>query len=245
MRRALGEYWVTFDVLETEAQHLEDATVSADDRVGGVVTQEPSDGTASVVFQLVAYDQDGAWREAEEVYEKLRRDAGLENAPSLGGSVTRLRDAPVPVPTPPKPRPSHTPVVPPPQPYEPQLEKARTLFDLGEYEHATIAAQGACETVMAQSLRSLIAVHASSLQKALEGFISRQFSLSQGRMCDLWGALAGDDIRQAEFWKRYREHLTRRNSVIHHEGSSVSREQAEESMVVAREFCDYVTKFAP
>jgi hypothetical protein len=89
-----GEYWVTFDVLESEAAQLEGATGGADDRVGGVVTQEPSDGTAMVVFQVVADDPDGAWRQAEVVYEELRGLAGLANAPSLGGTVTRLRDAP-------------------------------------------------------------------------------------------------------------------------------------------------------
>lgn len=243
MPRKLGEYWVTFDVLETEARRLEDVA-SDDDRVGGVVTQEPSDGTAMVVFQVVAYDQDGAWREAEEAYEKLRQAAHLDSAPSLGGSVTRLRDSPIAASRPPAPPSLTIPTVGPPQPHERLLEKARTLFDQHEYEHATIAAQSACEVAIGQVMRRLIAVHATSLQKALEGFISRQFSLSQSRMCDLWGALSGHDIRQADFWTRYREHAVRRNGVVH-EGNSVTRAEAGESIQVALEICGYVTRLAP
>jgi hypothetical protein len=236
-----GEYWVTFDVLETEARQLEDAT-GADDRVGGVITQEPSDGTATVVFQVVALDDEGAWREAEEAYETIRQGAQLDNAPALGGTVTRLRDTPVAPPAPP--RQPTTPVAAAPQPYETLLERAHTLLDQKEFEHATIAAQSACEVAIGDSMRRLIFARAPSLQRALEAFIGKQFALSNGRMTDLWRALAGDDIRKADFWMRYRGHVARRNGAIH-EGSSVTRAQAEDSMQVAREVCDYVTQMAP
>lgn len=50
-----AEYWITFDVLETEAAELEEATgVGYDERVAGVITQDPSDGTAMVAFQVRA-----------------------------------------------------------------------------------------------------------------------------------------------------------------------------------------------
>ncbi len=63
-------------------------------------------------------------------------------------------------------------------------------------------------------MRRLIAARTPILQKALEGFVSRQFALPPGRMTDLWLALAGDDITQTDFWKRYREHAVRRNGAV-------------------------------
>jgi HEPN domain-containing protein len=245
MAKQLGEYWVTFDVLETEAKALEDATgVGAHDRVGGVVTQEPSDGTAMVVFEVVALDQDGAWREAEEAYEALREDARLENVPPLGGSVTRIREAPSEVVARAEaPRPSTVSIAAPPQPHEGLLDKARALFEKDEYEYATVAAQTACEVAIGQSMRRLMPANPAGLRKALEGFVNKQFSLSQERVADLWSALAGEEIRQADFWSRYREHVVRRNGVMH-EGSSVTRSEAEESLRVATEVCDYVIRLS-
>jgi hypothetical protein len=240
MAKTPGEYWVTFDVLETEAKALENAAgASVHDHIGGVVTQEPSDG-----FDVVALDQDGAWRQAEEAYERLREDARLENVPPLGGSVTRLREAPSAVVTVAELRPSTVSIAAPPQAHERLLDKARALFENDEHEYATVAAQTACEVAIGQSMRRLMPTSPASLRKALEGLINKQFSLSQERVADLWSALAGEEIRQAEFWTRYRQHVVRRNGVVH-EGSSVAEGEAEDSLRVAMEVCDYVTRLSP
>lgn len=92
MPERLNEYFISLDVLATEAQRLEDATgVKWDGRVGGVITKEPSDGSAYVVFQVRAGDEDAAYADALEAYEILRSDAGLDPAPPLAG---RVRGAP-------------------------------------------------------------------------------------------------------------------------------------------------------
>jgi hypothetical protein len=244
MSTVLGEYWVTFEVLETEAGALEGATAAADDRVGGVVWQEPSDGTAMVVFNVVADDPDSAWHEAELIYEQLRELAGLANAPSLGGSVTRLQDAPPDAIQ--KPYASHAPPqASTPQPHERVITRAVALLDQGEYEHATIAAQTACEVAIGDAMRRLIARDLPALQKALEGFIHRQCSLSQPRMADLWQALTGEDMRQApgNLWNRFDTHRKRRNAIVH-EGRAAAREEAEHDVQAAREVCDYVTRLS-
>jgi hypothetical protein len=60
----------------------------------------------------------------------------------------------------------------------------------------------------------------------------------------LWDALAEDDIRHAEFWSAYRDHLVRRNGIVH-EGSLIGPEDAERSIKAAQDLCAHVTSHAP
>jgi hypothetical protein len=236
-----GEYWVTFDVAEEEAAALEDATGRGDDRVGGVITKEPSDGTALVVFEVVADDDGRAWQIAEEIYEQLRGLAHLENAPPLGGTVTRLKDALATVPPAAPPSPRRGPIRATPPRFEQLLDKAEALLLQDEHEQTVVVAQTACEVAIGDAMRRLIAQRAPFMQSAMEGFINRQFGLSTKRMVDLWHALSGDDIRHTpgQLWERYEKHRGLRTRVAH-EGSEASHQEAEASLKVAREVCDYV-----
>ncbi len=272
--RRLREYFISLDVLDTEAERLEHATgVKWDERVGGVVTKEPSDGSASVVFQVRAHDPEAAYAAAVEAYEALRSDAGLDPTPPLAASVTVLRDldetatasapsAPKPAAAPRRvrPKPSGTPSTPAPpkaptaprtvapaalRPHERWLEKARDLLTASDPDYATVAAQTACEVAIAETLRQLIAKRAPRLQVALEKLIGGRFTLANGQVLALWAELTGDTtINKASFWEPYTRHRVRRNAIVH-EGQSVTAPQAAESVAIAEELCSHVIGFAP
>jgi hypothetical protein len=251
--RRSGEYFISFDVLDREAPALQDATgVKWDERVGGVITKEPSDGSAYVVFQVRADDEDAAYGEALEAYGALRSDAGLDPAPPLGGAVVLLRavdetdETPTPL-APPVPLPSSTAPTPPrraTRPHERWLERARELLAFGDHDYATVAAQTACEVVTAETMRQLIAKHAHPLQVAIEKLVAGRFSLAHDPVRALWADLTGDAISKAAFWEPYTRHRVRRNRIVH-EGQSVTAQQAAESVKIAQELCTHVIGFAP
>jgi HEPN domain-containing protein len=234
-----------FDVLESEAPELEEATgVEYDERVGGVLTQEPSDGTATVAFQVQATNPNSAYADALDAYEQLRRRAGLAVVPPLSGTITQLRGPATTGAGPPGA--SHPPpaVTAEPLPHERLLEKAHLLAGRDEHDYATVAAQTACELAVARGIRRLVADQAPHLQASIEKLIGRRYSLSQKAVSDLWDQLARDDIRSADFWHGYTEHLVRRNAIAH-EGASVTSDDADSSIETAEHFCEHVTTRTP
>jgi hypothetical protein len=236
VERIPGEYWVTLDFLDSEARALEEATGYGDDRVGGVVTSEPSNGTAIVVFQIEAFEPEEALTEAEGIYGQLRTYAGLPDAQPLSGTVTTLLE-------PRSEPPIEPPTAPPPPAYRRLLDKAEALHIADEHEYATVAAQTACEIAIRDALRRQLARQSSTLLRSVEGFIGRGWAMTDTRVADLWVSLTGDDPRQATFWSAYRTHVRRRNFVVH-EGIAVSSDEAAESIAVAEQVCVHVTENA-
>jgi len=112
------------------------------------------------------------------------------------------------------------------------------------FEYVTVAVQAACELAISRAMRRLVADQAGNLLPALERLIGNRYDLADRRVSDLWNALASDEIQEADFWRPYRGHLVRRHGVVH-EGRSVSRAEAEESIEVAHDLCDHVTQRSP
>lgn len=183
-----------------------------------------------------------AYTNAMEACEKLRRNANLseEVSPGVVTSVLLRRlpamsQAELDAPSPPLAIRRVASL-----PYERLLLKARNLYAMGH--HGQGQHDAACEVAITEATQWLIAVHAPRLQGALEGLIGNsRYSLSDARVADLWDTLAGDTIRQATFWRRYLQHLRRRNGIVH-AGKSVPRKQADESIEVAQAVCDHVTE---
>jgi hypothetical protein len=244
-----GEYWVSFDFDEDEARRLEDATGAFDERIGGVITKEPSDGTANVVFQVRADSPETAWGEAVELYGQLRVEAGLAEMPPLAGTVHLLRELPpeelppAEPPAPPKPPPE-------PPPHNRWLEKAMKLLRDGCHDGATVAAQTAIEVAIEDTLLKLIAQKYPELQVALAALTPKRFTLLDSGTRLLWNRLTDADIQKSvewevgDFWTAYRGHWDRRNRVVH-SGKSVAEPEAQESVKLAITLCAYVIGFAP
>jgi hypothetical protein len=208
---ALGEYWVTLDFLNSEARRLEDATGHYDERVRGVVTSEPSDGSPTAVFQIEAESPEDAYRGAEELYANLRGTAGLAESQALGGTVTTIR--------------------------EPAIEKAtpRCPPPLPLYRRLLTA----CEVASAAAIRQQLAMQSSILLRAVERPIAGRWAMTDKRVVDVWVTLAGDDPRNAAFWADYREQTGRRHRIVH-AGGTVSAADAAASVVVAEKVCQYM-----
>lgn len=69
------------------------------------------------------------------------------------------------------------------------------------------------------------------------------WNLGNDRMRKAYSALTGDDIAQAEFWPRYRDHVMRRNAVMHR-GYLPSQEEADESYRTVEELVYHVVDHA-
>ncbi|HEV3071848.1 MAG TPA: hypothetical protein VGY76_10545 [Solirubrobacteraceae bacterium] len=234
MANTHGEYWVTFDFLDSEARELEEATASADERVGGVVTSEPSNGSATAVFQIEAFNPQQAYQEAEGLYATLRADAGLAQAAPLGGTVTTLREPVI--------EPSAPPAPPPPPPiYRRLLDKAYALHEAGEHEYATVAAQTACEVVIAAAVRRQFAMQSSILLRSVEGLIGGRWAMTDKRVRTVWTSLTGDNLGEADFWRDYNAHIGRRNQIVH-AGGTVTPDEAAASIAVAEKVCGYMVE---
>lgn len=247
----LSEYWVTIRVPEVDATALEKAVeIQHDERVAGVIWEEPSDGSAIVAFQIRAPSQvePGDMRvfnEAQEAYGELRKTAGLSE--ERGGMLTSMElrvlpDTGEPLP----PRVMRKPAS---LPHDRKLLQAQTVYvhsrgELGEYAHAVTLACTACEMAVTRAMRRLMAAKVADLHPALERLIGNRFALTDKRVVALWDALAGDEIAKANFWPRYQEVLDLRQSITH-EGESASRAQAEAAVTTARDLCDHVTRLAP
>jgi hypothetical protein len=245
---ALVEYWVTFIVLDDDALALERALhEDPDERIAGVIREDPNEGTAMVAFRIVTqaptdWTDNPAYRQAMEAYAELRRNARLpEGTPGMA-TTTDLRVLADDVGPPMRPPAS--------LPHEQLLVRARTVRASGggpapgRYGHAVLLAQAACEMAIARAVRRLIAKQAADLQLPLEELISNRWSLSDTRVGGLWNALAVDDIYQAAFWQDYKAHLARRQVVVH-EGATMSVSDADASIDVAQDVCDHVTALAP
>jgi hypothetical protein len=233
MTSILGEYWITLDFLDSEAHEVEQATGSVDQRVGGVVTREPSDGTAMVVFQIEAASHEEAYAEAVELYADLRATAGLAEAAPLAGTITTLREPGI------EPRSEPSPP-PPPPPYRRLLNKAKALNGAGEYEYAVVAAQTACEVAIGDAMRSQLARQSSTLLQAVTDLIGGgRWAMTDKRVQGVWAGLTGDGFRQLDFWPAYDQHTGRRHKIVH-AGGTVTEDEAAASIAVAEQVCAYM-----
>ena len=202
--------------------------------------------TESAVYQIRASDPNAVYNDAQDAYAKLRHNAHLPAGKPGMAVTTPLRWVPVTTPLEalPPPRATRRPAS---LPHERLLLKARTAYanrSAGQYEYAIVTAHAACEVAIARAILRLVADQAGSLQAALQGLIGNRHDLADIRVSRLWDALTGDDIRHADFWPRYSEHLVRRHGVVH-EGESMSRGEAEASIEVAQDVCDHVTERSP
>lgn len=247
----LAEYWITMRIPDTDAVALEQAQdIEHDDRVAGVIWQEPSDGSAIVAFQIrgpvePSVGNFAVVNDAMDAYRILRRNAGLDpdEPPGITTSM-ELRVLPDAGALPPRATPT-----PASLPYERLLLQARTAYahsrgELGEYGQAITLASTACEMAVARAMRRLMASRDSDLLPALEGLIGNRFSLTDKRVVAMWDALAGDGISDTSFWSGYKELQARRQAVAH-EGESGSRGEVEKAVAIAQELCNHVTGLAP
>jgi hypothetical protein len=234
--RALGEvvtatpvnFLMYLGFLESEAGALEaaaDDMRSEDPRVSMVVWREPSDGSAELMLEIPATDQDDAVEQARQLYAELRERAGLPPADALYGFLGRSGPLP---PTAPEPPPRHVELA----------KRAQRLFDDGTYDFAIVAAQTSCEIFAFDAISELLEACEEGVPRRFTSSWfekSRTHSLAEETLRDLWNALAEDTIQKEPWWESYRQHIVRRHGIVHR-GSTPSKDEAEHSLKAAESF---------
>jgi hypothetical protein len=196
-----------------------------------VVIQEPSKGSAELLLEISASDQDAAAEQARALYAELRYQAGLPPADALYGFLGRTGYFPT------------IPVVPLPRHVE-LGQRAHKLFDDGKYEYAVVTAQTACERLVFEGINELLDAQGESpISEFARSWFersSRTPSLKDDRLQELWTALTGDKIQKQDWWHGYSEHLVRRHGVVHR-GTEPTEAAADESLKATDAFRTHVT----
>lgn len=221
-------------LLESEHEALETLTheVGQDDpRVSMVVIHEPSKGSAELLLEIPAVDQDAAVEQARALYAELRQRAGLPPADALYGFLGHTGYFPT------------IPVVALPRHVE-LGQRAHKLFSDSVYEYAVVAAQTACEQLVFDGINELLEAQEESptVDFARVWFerSSRTPSLKDDRLQELWTLLTGDKVQEQDWWRAYSEHLVRRHGVVHR-GTEPTKAAADESLKATDAFRAHVT----
>lgn len=119
------------------------------------------------------------------------------------------------------------------------LDRANDLVAQGHHDLAVIVAQTACEVLVADAMRAVARGHASD--ELYPWLLQRvgSYTLIDNQTRKLWNALSATSIQQEPWWSEYREHVRRRNQIVH-EGQRVDVEAARASLAAARALFEYV-----
>jgi hypothetical protein len=132
------------------------------------------------------------------------------------------------------------------------LATADALLDDGHFGAAIVSAQTACEVLTENVMHFwfshvLITGGGSGLWRDLGTELMdlfQTFTLTNERLRGVYELISGDSIREQPFWGRYKEHVRRRNRVVH-EGSVTTQAEAAKSVAVATEFVAHIKNTLP
>jgi hypothetical protein len=246
LKTALSSYWQFSDFiaepvnytmylgfLESEHEALEAVTHEAgleDPRVSMVVIHEPSKGSAELLLEIPAADQDAAVKQAQTLYAELRQRADLPPADALYGFLGRTGYFPT------------IPVVAPLRHVE-LGQNAHKLFDDGTYDYAVVTTQTACELLVFDGITELLEAQGESpvadFARSWFEKSGRTPSLKDDRLRELWTLLTGDKVQEQDWWHAYSEHLVRRHGVVHR-GTEPTKAEADESLKATDAFRAHV-----
>ena len=131
------------------------------------------------------------------------------------------------------------------EPFDVFLTAADTLLAADQFPAAVVSAQTACEVITETAIGfwlwelQLPSRGRQRLKNVLQVLRDsfRTFTLTNERLGRLYVALSDDPIKEHPFWQRYVEHERRRHRVVH-KGYVTTRDEAEQSLAVAREFVE-------
>jgi hypothetical protein len=119
------------------------------------------------------------------------------------------------------------------------LAKAQELSDDDYHAPAIVMAQMACEIATEQVISAAYKQRGIADLEDPVNELFPAFNLGNERLRRLYLALTGDVIQEQPWWSEYIEHTRRRNRVVHH-GERPSKEDAEASISVAKQFADHL-----
>ncbi|MGO9149616.1 MAG: hypothetical protein ACLP1E_14850 [Acidimicrobiales bacterium] len=133
--------------------------------------------------------------------------------------------------------------------YERLYQAAQRLLedsaqDEFSFAGAVIVSGTACETAVGVVITTIISQRDLGPIAEAANESMRSYNLRDPHDRTTWNAITENAIHDESFWKRYMEHVKRRNDVVHTgriEGNPVTRQDAEEAIAAARQLLDHVT----
>jgi hypothetical protein len=124
------------------------------------------------------------------------------------------------------------------------LARARELHGTGDHDLAVIIAQTACEVLVADAMRPIIASHASEDLRA--GVLARvtSYTLVDDPTRRLWNRLTATEIQKEPWWEGYKSHVKRRNRIAHR-GDRIDSSAAQLSIEAAQSLFDFIESTLP
>jgi hypothetical protein len=169
-------------------------------------------GEPKVELYVYATDPDDARQQAETLYASMRKEGGLkvEPEPRFVGVYMNAGTDPL---------------------WLQHFDEAGDLIQQRRYELAVVAAQIACEIEIKDAIDLAAEAPEGSLARmAIEG--PRSWSLIDKRAQKVFVAVIGRTPTKEPWWSDYRDHVERRNNIVHR-GAKVSETSARRSLEVA------------
>lgn len=164
---------------------------------------------------------DNAQRRAEVIYAEMRKEGGLSplRQPRVVGLFDVTGDDPL---------------------WLQHFDEAADMIEQQRYELAIMTAQIACEIEIQDAIEKAADAPEGSLARmAIDA--PRSYSLTDRRAREVFKTLLGQTPTEQGFWAGYRDHVERRNNVVHR-GARVTRPEAVASVFVAEEMVDWVQR---
>ncbi|MBS1870379.1 MAG: hypothetical protein JSS99_12025 [Actinobacteria bacterium] len=172
---------------------------------------EGTDGDTTFAIRVHASRRDEALDEAQHLVRKIRSEAGLPSAaPEPTGYISPWWQS--------NSIGAHI------------GAEAHELHRQRRHELAVVRIQTACELHIAEAVGRLLAEHPSRLEASK--LIRRPMTLRDERSRAVMHLLTGRRIEQEPWWPEYRQHLDRRNAVVH-DGVAVTYEDSVRSIEVS------------
>jgi HEPN domain-containing protein len=214
--------WVYAPVVREDVDAFTRASSYQDDGVESIVEHESPEERSEVVFELPQAPVDEIFAEARRRYERICARAGIGVPDPLelrvSGFEVFLEDQ---------------------RRDNELLNRADQLFEQGHYDLAVIVAQTACEVLVADAMRTLVEGHAlDDLSPWLIGRFS-SYTLVDDATRNLWNKLTETQIQNRDWWSAYREHVRRRNGIVH-AGDRVDADAARSSLDAAHELFAFI-----
>ncbi len=177
-------------------------------------------GEPTIEITVEAPDLEAAQAKAEDVYREIRKVGGLPARPSR---VLGLFSDPGSDP-----------------PWLFFFDEAQEMLEQRRHEAAVVAAQVSCEIEIRAAIEDVVDAPEGSLARmAIEA--PNSYSLLDRRARDIFEKVLGISPAFESFWQDYRDHVARRNNVLHN-GARITREDAIASVRTAEEIVDWVQR---
>jgi hypothetical protein len=131
------------------------------------------------------------------------------------------------------------------EPYHVLLATADALLNADHFGAAVVTGQTACEVITEEAISFWLLREMEPWDRRwnevaealMDSF--QTFTLTNERLRRLYVIVSKDPIQDEPFWSRYVEHVRLRHRVAH-KGYITTKDEAEQSLAVAREFVEHI-----